>query len=410
MGSYIDSAKTNIESIVQKLIAYEKCDLRFGLVAYRDHPPQDSTFATRVFPFVVSLRKMKENLAELSANGGGDGPEAVATGLYDSLHMPWRKDATKVVVLISDAPPHGLGESGDGFPDGEPNGHDPIAIAHEMAKQEITVYSVGCEPAIQSFRFARAFLCSVAEITSGQAVALSNAQLLADVILGGAVEELGLARLMDEVQQEVANYTTTAAARGDDLSEEAVSRYVTGVMHSKGVRTKQMMTNTNMADVHSSYLTGAKCLSEARGALSSVPPTPVCNVALAPGSYGGYAESLDCLDTITAAAPRRGSGGIGGAVRSFFGMFGSVASSSSAATEAPAAPSGALMDLALPAGETKELERIDMPYSADPSSSPTFAAAPAYSRPMTEEVSLGEADISYAQVKRMVHKVNLKSA
>jgi hypothetical protein len=51
---------------------------------------------------------------------------------------------------------------------------------------------VGCEPAIQQYKFARAFLCSVAELTNGQSLGLSSSALLADVILGGAIEELGL--------------------------------------------------------------------------------------------------------------------------------------------------------------------------------------------------------------------------
>ena len=38
MGSYIQAAKQNIEAIVRQL-ATQNIDLRFGLVAYRDHPP-----------------------------------------------------------------------------------------------------------------------------------------------------------------------------------------------------------------------------------------------------------------------------------------------------------------------------------------------------------------------------------
>ena len=30
--------------------------------------------------------------------------------------MPWRDDAHKVVVLITDSPPHAIGEKDDGFP------------------------------------------------------------------------------------------------------------------------------------------------------------------------------------------------------------------------------------------------------------------------------------------------------
>ena len=42
------------------------------------------------------------------AGGGGDGPEAVTSGLAASLtELEWRRAASKMVVLIADAPPHG---------------------------------------------------------------------------------------------------------------------------------------------------------------------------------------------------------------------------------------------------------------------------------------------------------------
>ena len=81
----------------------------------------------------------------MSARGGGDGPEAVTAGLYEALNMPWRPNATKVCVLIADAPPHGLEPHGDGFPNGDPDGRDPLEIAREMVVHNITVYTVGCE-------------------------------------------------------------------------------------------------------------------------------------------------------------------------------------------------------------------------------------------------------------------------
>ena len=95
--------------------------------------------------------------------------------------------------------------TGDGFPNGDPDGHDPLDILRTMAAHGITVcldrllgerflrlcaacvrsvqkicerYSVGCEPALGSYAHARDFLCSVAEITGGQAVALSSAASL----------------------------------------------------------------------------------------------------------------------------------------------------------------------------------------------------------------------------------------
>ena len=51
MGAYIDGAKENIEAITERLVSRDgqRFDLRFGLVAYRDHPPEDTTFVTRSF-------------------------------------------------------------------------------------------------------------------------------------------------------------------------------------------------------------------------------------------------------------------------------------------------------------------------------------------------------------------------
>jgi len=53
-------------------------------------------------------------LSGLYASGGGDGPEAVTAALAEALNMDWREHASKMVVLIADAPPHGIGEYGDG--------------------------------------------------------------------------------------------------------------------------------------------------------------------------------------------------------------------------------------------------------------------------------------------------------
>jgi len=98
MGQYISAAKAGITRIAERLSQAEGYDLRFGLVAYRDHPPQDMTFVTRSFPFTASLEEMRRSLGTLSAQGGGDGPEAVAAALKATNDADWRDDATKVCV------------------------------------------------------------------------------------------------------------------------------------------------------------------------------------------------------------------------------------------------------------------------------------------------------------------------
>jgi hypothetical protein len=58
---------------------------------------------------------MQKNLASLIASGGGDGPEAQTAALAAALNMEWAENAVKMIILITDAPPHGIGEAGDGF-------------------------------------------------------------------------------------------------------------------------------------------------------------------------------------------------------------------------------------------------------------------------------------------------------
>jgi hypothetical protein len=60
----------NIRQISQEIISKEMADLRFALVEYRDHPPQEKTFVTNVLDFTNRLDEMKSRLDKCSANGG----------------------------------------------------------------------------------------------------------------------------------------------------------------------------------------------------------------------------------------------------------------------------------------------------------------------------------------------------
>lgn len=284
MGQYIDNAKQNIEKIVTEIIKAESCDVRFGLVAYRDHPPQDNTYVTMSYEFVTSTNKMSENLAGLSAEGGGDGPEALTAGLFAAKGLKWREKSAKVVVLIADAPPHGLGESGDGFPDGDPDGLDPLVLAREMSNMGIAIYSVGCEPALSSYRFTRAFLISLSEITGGKAVCLASAALLANVILGGAAEELGIQMLasqmkndIDTLREEVRGSSSGfgCASRPGGLSEEGekvLLERMERMFAERGVKMTEMETDGEMKDTAlTPTLLACADLSDVRGKVQKIP-------------------------------------------------------------------------------------------------------------------------------------------
>lgn len=273
MGSYIASAQANIKGIIEHIQASEKSDVQFGLVEYRDHHAGE-VFCTRVHAFTSNITQMRADINACSAAGGGDGPEAVAAGLYEALNMNWRKDATKICVLIADAPPHGLEPHGDSYPNGDPDGRDPLQICRDMAGRGIICYSVGCEPALGNYTFARDFMVSVAELTGGKAVALSSASLLAQVIMGSAAEELNLQLIMREVEEEV----NQLAAAGLDVTDEAVMEgEVATRVHTKlqerQCKTKQMETPT-ISSAYADHFKKASSLAACKASLGTVAPPP----------------------------------------------------------------------------------------------------------------------------------------
>jgi len=99
MGSYIADAKKTVEEIInstEKSLMTDypetyKTLLSFGIVAYRDHPPQDNSFVTKKQDFSNS-ETAKAFLSVLSAEGGGDFPEAAMDGMYVAANeLKWRE-------------------------------------------------------------------------------------------------------------------------------------------------------------------------------------------------------------------------------------------------------------------------------------------------------------------------------
>lgn len=82
------------------------------------------------------------------------------------------------LIPLADAPPHGLGIDHDGFPEGCPSRNDPMKACKTMVESGIVLYSVGCEPAILSYKD---FFMGLAFKTGGQYVPLSRAQALSQV-------------------------------------------------------------------------------------------------------------------------------------------------------------------------------------------------------------------------------------
>ena len=103
MQFVIDSVRsrlTKLVTLLRKLVPTS----RIGIVTYRDRGEE---YVTRWVDLSFSTLKLKNFLANLHADGGGDWPEAVYEGLDAAVNdLSWRKRSRRVVVLVSGSPPH----------------------------------------------------------------------------------------------------------------------------------------------------------------------------------------------------------------------------------------------------------------------------------------------------------------
>ncbi|XP_052802052.1 uncharacterized protein LOC128232507 isoform X2 [Mya arenaria] len=237
MSSYIHTARENIQKVVDRIVQSSRTDIRFALIEYRDHPPAESTFVVRKNDFTSSVLTMKSWLEKAEASGGGDTPEAVADALHSGTTLSWRPKAVKVAVLVSDAPPHGLDPSSDtSFPNGLPGIYDPIEMAHKLVGKGVTLYTVGCEPAISPYKD---FFMALAYIASGQYIPLSRPKVLIDAIIGGAKEELSLQHFSADVQREIEKQQ----ASGGTVDRAQIAQTVYDQLSSQNTKTTQLLRN-----------------------------------------------------------------------------------------------------------------------------------------------------------------------
>ncbi|OBZ71401.1 Mitochondrial Rho GTPase 1 [Grifola frondosa] len=273
-GSYIASATRNIEEICNHIYESGKLqareDLRIGLVAYRDHPPQDHTYVTKNFGFSSDISKVHKDLSSLYASGGGDGPEAVTAALAEALNMDWRPNASKMVVLIADAPPHGIGEYGDGFDEGSPDGNDPLQIARMMASRGITLFFVACEPALSGYSYATDFFQAITNITSGLMLPLTTADLLTHAIVGSVLENLDMERLVREVGQAVSQRILGNNESVDDVARELHERLLLRNESTKRIVIESIYRESEEAKHNVSVYMQAPSLADARPLLKRV--------------------------------------------------------------------------------------------------------------------------------------------
>ncbi len=107
MGLKISSIKAHISMIVDD-VKKQTNSARFAITSYRDDPARTNypnDYRSRVDQeFTSDAAALKKSLENISADGGGDAPETMYSGIKSALELPWRPGVKKIVLTVTDAP------------------------------------------------------------------------------------------------------------------------------------------------------------------------------------------------------------------------------------------------------------------------------------------------------------------
>ena len=140
MAPIINTIKDNILSFYQDFVTkmHEKGkpvgNLRIKLVAFRDYfyDAEQAMLVTDFFDMKTQALDLRECVASIEANGGGDDPEDGLEALSFAIESDWVKNdkgkARHIIVVYSDDATHplGFGKKGRFYPEGRPENFNEL--------------------------------------------------------------------------------------------------------------------------------------------------------------------------------------------------------------------------------------------------------------------------------------------
>jgi Mg-chelatase subunit ChlD len=220
MGGLIAAAQNQMIAMLQELTRAANINLCLGVVEYRDHPPQDK-MVYEVYPLTENLQKAQKTIRGLTANGGGDAPEAVLDGIAAACReLDWYNHSRRLIVLVGDAPPHGAGMRGDAFSGGCPCGETIESVTRLAEEKCVTIHALGLTGAVtESFS-------TISGMTGGKFFSSQQADKAIEAIamlLKAEFEDLELDRCVLAAWQENPEITTDELAEQLQCTRHAIS-------------------------------------------------------------------------------------------------------------------------------------------------------------------------------------------
>jgi Mg-chelatase subunit ChlD len=107
MGDVLTWLRRDMARVMKAMNVLCKEPPKIGVVFYRD---QGDVFVTKSLPLTTRLADLEPGLLQMTADGGGDIPEAIKEALDVTMNkMNWstarRKNGGRIAILIGDAPP-----------------------------------------------------------------------------------------------------------------------------------------------------------------------------------------------------------------------------------------------------------------------------------------------------------------
>jgi hypothetical protein len=171
----LTQVRKKVKTTIKRLFA-DLPGIRIGVIAHGDYcdskiyVTKHQALSAKPDPIVKFVEKVKPTY-------GGDAPECYELVLHEAQDHDWSKDASKVLVMIGDATPHG--------PKQNPKKLDWKVEAKKLGKAGVAVY------AVQALNRSNAtsFYQTVAKLSGGAHLSLDQFSHINDVIMAIAYKQ-----------------------------------------------------------------------------------------------------------------------------------------------------------------------------------------------------------------------------
>ena len=205
MGDEMAFLKSELEDIVRRVRSVEPdLDIRLSVVFYRD---RGDAFITKALPFTRSADDAVAFISGTTADGGGDYPEDMNSGLEAMMRQHWSRDAVpQMLFLLADAPPQQYAGQDYTY-------HEAI---QDAAANGIAIYPVAASGVDKPTEF---LFRAMAVMTGGKYVFLTDDSGVGNPheepdITGYKVEKLN-DLMVREIRSYVATHTVTRSVAED---------------------------------------------------------------------------------------------------------------------------------------------------------------------------------------------------